>query len=565
MRSPPCLTRCCDIGATGACALQDDVKGHAGLDHQGILLSTKPGGVTRQPLAVDFEQIWPPGFPALHGQGSSAQTPGVHSVGGFMRLISMLLSAAAFAVISATAFAQDMDDVPPPPSTLESPDAKFIAYKQPIIAFTHAEIVDGTGGAPEYDQTLIIKDGRIAAIGPHVAIPQDATVIDARGKTLLPGFVMVHEHLFYTMGKGNYASMLYTFPRLYLAGGTTTARTGGSMTPYGDINLKLAIDKGDAIGPDLDVTGPYLNGPGLPILKMHVLSGPDDATKMVNYWADEGATSFKLYTNITRGEAKAAIDAAHARGLKVTGHLCSVTYREAANLGIDNLEHGFGVMTDFNKDKKPDICPSGSQQALANLDVNGEGVKSLIDLLIRKHVALTSTLTVFETFTPGRPEAPELAREMLIPELRKAYEESWVRAASNDRMKPYVTIFPKLMKLEKKFADAGGTLLAGTDPTGYGGVVPGFSGKREIELLVEAGFSFPQALKIATLNGAHYLGRDHDIGSLAVGKRADIVVVSGDPLKNPAAIEAMPLVFKKGVGYDSNAIFEAMKGQAGLY
>ena len=114
-------------------------------------------------------------------------------------------------------------------------------------------------------------------------------------------------------------------------------------------------------------------------------------------------------------------------------------------------------------------------------------------------------------------------------------------------------------------ADAGGTLLAGTDPTGYGGVVPGFSGKREIELLVEAGFSFPQALKIATLNGAHYLGRDHDIGSLAVGKRADIVVVSGDPLKNPAAIEAMPLVFKKGVGYDSNAIFEAMKGQAGLY
>ncbi len=518
MRSPPCLTRCCDIGATGACALQDDVKGHAGLDHQGILLSTKAGGVTRQPPRCRLRTNLATRFSALHGQGSSAQTPGVHSVGGFMRLISMLLSAAAFAVISATAFAQDMDDVPPPPSTLESPDAKFIAYKQPIIAFTHAEIVDGTGGAPEYDQTLIIKDGRIAAIGPHVAIPQD-----------------------------------------------TTARTGGSMTPYGDINLKLAIDKGDAIGPDLDVTGPYLNGPGLPILKMHVLSGPDDATKMVNYWADEGATSFKLYTNITRGEAKAAIDAAHARGLKVTGHLCSVTYREAANLGIDNLEHGFGVMTDFNKDKKQDICPSGSQQALADLDVNGEGVKSLIDLLIRKHVALTSTLTVFETFTPGRPEAPELAREMLIPELRTAYEESWVRAASNDRMKPYVTIFPKLMKLEKKFADAGGTLLAGTDPTGYGGVVPGFSGKREIELLVEAGFSFPQALKIATLNGAHYLGRDHDIGSLAVGKRADIVVVSGDPLKNPAAIEAMPLVFKKGVGYDSNAIFEAMKGQAGLY
>jgi enamidase len=480
-----------------------------------------------------------------------------------MRSISVLLSAAALAAMSASALAQDMDDAPPPPQ--QSSDANFVAYGQPLIAFTHAEIVDGTGGPAKYDQTLIIKDGLIAAMGPHVAVPDGAAVIDAHGKTLLPGFVMVHEHLFYTMGKGNYASMLYTFPRLYLAGGTTTARTGGSMTPYGDINLKLAIDKGEAIGPDLDVTGPYLNGPGLPVLKMHVLTGPDDATKMVNYWADEGAISFKLYTNITRAEAKAAIDAAHARGLKVTGHLCSVTYREAAELGIDNLEHGFGVMTDFNKNKQPDICPAGSQQALADLDINSEGVKSLIDLLIKKHVALTSTLTVFETFTPGRPEAPELAREMLIPELRKAYEEGWARAASNDRMKPYVTIFPKLMKLEKKFADAGGTLLAGTDPTGYGGVVPGFSGKREIELLVQAGFSFPQALKIATLNGAHYLGRDRDIGSLAVGKRADIAVVSGDPVKNPAAIDAMPLVFKKGVGYDSNAIFDAMKGQVGLY
>lgn len=482
-----------------------------------------------------------------------------------MRSISTLLAVAVLAAIPAIAFAQDMDDAAAPPPSPKSQDASFIAYSQPVIAFTHAEIVDGTGSAPKYDQTLIIKEGRIAAIGPRVTVPQGATVIDARGKTLLPGFVMVHEHLFYTMGKGNYASMLYTFPRLYLAGGTTTARTGGSMTPYGDINLRHAIDNGEAIGPDLDVTGPYLNGPGLPILKMHVLTGPDDATKTVNYWADEGATSFKLYTNITRAEAKAAIDAAHARGLKVTGHICSITYREAAELGIDNLEHGFGVMTDFNKDKKPDECPAGSQQALADLDVNSEGVKSLIALLVKKHVALTSTQTVFETFTPGRPEAPEEARSMLIPQLQKAYEDGWANAAKNERMKPYAVIFPKLMKLEKMFVEAGGTLLAGTDPTGYGGVVPGFSGKRQVELLVEEGFSFPQALKIATLNGARFLGRDKDVGSLAVGKRADIAVVTGDPMKTPAAIEAMPLVFKKGVGYDSSAIFEAMKGQAGLY
>jgi enamidase len=479
-----------------------------------------------------------------------------------MRLLPIL-----FAVcLPLAAFAQDADDVPPTAAP-QTEDAKFIAYSQPVIAFTHAEIVDGTGARAKYDQTLVIENGRIAAIGPsgRVSVPAGATIIDARGKTLLPGFVMVHEHLFYPSGRHNYESMLYSFPRLYLAGGTTTMRTGGSMSPYGDLNLKLAIDRGDAIGPDLDVTGPYLNGPGLPVLKMHVLTGPDDATKTVNYWADEGATSFKAYTNITREELKAAIDAVHARGLKITGHLCSVTYREAAELGIDNLEHGFGVMTDFNKDKKPDLCPAGSQQALADLDIDSAGVKSLIALLIKHHVALTSTLTVFETFTPGRPEAPAQALDMLIPELRKAYEDRWADTAKLDTYKPYVVIFPKLMKLEKMFADAGGTLLAGTDPTGYGGVIPGFSGKREVELLVEAGFAFPQALKIATLNGARFLGRDSDVGSLEKGKRADIAVVDGDPTRDAAALEAMPLVFKKGVGYRSDAIFDALKGTIGLY
>ena len=152
-----------------------------------------------------------------------------------MRPVSALLSAVAFAALSAAAIAQDMDDAPPP--TQPNPDTKFIAYNQPVIAFTHAEIIDGTGAAPKYDQTLIVKDGRIAAMGSHVAVPSGATVIDAHGKTLLPGFVMVHEHLFYTMGKGNYASMLYTFPRLYLAGGSVHPGPG---VPMAAISGKLA-------------------------------------------------------------------------------------------------------------------------------------------------------------------------------------------------------------------------------------------------------------------------------------------------------------------------------------
>jgi imidazolonepropionase-like amidohydrolase len=481
------------------------------------------------------------------------------------KLAFMALAATAFAL---PALAQDDDDAPPPTAQAQqNEDAKFISYNQPAFVFTHAEIIDGTGAAPKYDQSLVVENGRITAIGPSPsasAVP-GVTIIDATGKTLMPGFVMAHEHLFYIMGRGNYASMLYSFPRLYLAGGTTTARTGGSMSPYGDINLKLEIDRGDAIGPDLDVTGPYLNGPGLPVLKMHVLTGPDDATKTVNYWADEGATSFKAYTNITRAELKAAIEAAHARGFKITGHLCSVTYREAAELGIDNLEHGFGVMTDFIPDKQPDVCPPHSQARLADLDVNSDGVKSLIELLVKKHVTLTSTLTVFETFTAGRPEAPEDARTLLIPELRKYYEDHWKDAQTNDGGKAYAKILPMMMALEKRFAAAGGNLISGTDPTGFGGVVPGYSAKREVELLVEAGFPFPDALKIATLNGAKFLGRDRNVGSLETGKRADIDVVEGDPMRDPSAIDHMPLVFKNGIGYRADAIIESLKGQVGLY
>jgi enamidase len=480
-----------------------------------------------------------------------------------MRPIAVLLALASLIVLSPSAIAQDDDAAVTPPSP--SANAKFIAYNQPVIAFTHAEIIDGTGAAPKYDQTLVIKDGRIAAVGRNITVPDGATVIDAKGKALLPGFVMVHEHLFYPAGPRVYASLPVSFPALYLAGGTTTARTGGSLAPYTDLNVKSEIEKGQSIGPDFDITGPYLNGEANAFLQMHPLNGPEDATKTVNYWAGEGATSFKAYINITRAELKAAVDAAHAHGLKITGHLCSVTYREAAELGIDNLEHGFAVMTDFDKDKKPDECPAGSQQALADVDIESPGVKALIEFLVKKHVALTSTLTVFESFTPGRPEAPSRALDMLIPELRKDYESTWTNIATNERTKPYAVIFPKLMKWEKMFVDAGGLLISGTDPTGYGGVIPGFSGKREVELLVEAGFTFPQALKIATLNGARYLARDKDVGSLETGKRADIAVVEGDPVRNASAVEAMPLVFKKGVGYDSNAIFDAMKGQVGLY
>jgi enamidase len=297
---------------------------------------------------------------------------------------------------------------------------------------------------------------------------------------------------------------------------------------------------------------------------MHELRDAADATRMVDFWADAGATSFKAYMHITRDELAAAIKAAHARGLKITGHLCSVTYREAADLGIDNLEHGFFVSTDFFPTKQPDLCPGQTpgEQTVADLDLNSPALKSLIADLVQHHVALTSTLTVFETFVPGRPMPPGI--EVLDTILRAQFEQTYARTQRTARS-VYTTLFPKARAMELAFVRAGGLLLAGTDPTGGGGVIPGYSNQRELELLVEGGFTPLEAIKIGTLNGATFLGRADRVGTIAVGKQADLVVIGGDPSANIADVRKVELVFKQGVGYDPAKLIASVKGKVGLY
>lgn len=449
-------------------------------------------------------------------------------------------------------------------------DAAFVAYRQPVLLFDNVQIVDGTGAAPRPNMAVLVRDGRIASIerAGRIRAPEGAAVIDGRGKTLLPGFVMVHEHMFYPAPRpGEYSEYPYSFSRLYLAGGTTTMRTGGSLAPYGDINTARAIARGDQIGPDIDATGPYLEGATLLAAKMASLGNAEEAERTVDFWASAGATSFKAYNYLTRDQLRAGIQAAHRRGLKLTGHLCSVTYREAAEMGIDNLEHSFAAATDFVPNKAPDQCPDGGAilSSLIALDPDGPEIGALMRLLIERRVALTSTLTVFETFAAGRPQAPEAARALLSPQLRAAYEQTWQAIQGISVGRDYAAFLPKLMRMEKRFVEMGGTLLAGTDPTGYGGVVPGWSGRRQLQLLVEAGFDFPAALRIATLNGAVYLGRQREVGSIEVGKRADLVLVEGDPIADPAALNRMPFVFKNAVGYRTEAIFTALRGAIGLY
>lgn len=443
----------------------------------------------------------------------------------------------------------------------------YVRFDTSLLALTNVRIIDGTGAPARESQTLIIRDGRLAAIGParDLAIPAGAQQLDLAGKTVIPGLVMVHEHLYYPVGAGTYANLTESFSRLYLAGGVTSMRTGGNMNGMAELLVAKAIARGEKPGPFIDATAPYLEGPGMGFNQVVPLRDTTDAKALVAYWADLGATSFKAYMNISREALRVAAREAHARGLKITGHLCSVTYREAADAGIDDLEHGFFSMNDFVPNKAPDRCVArggAATSTMAALDPASPDVQALFRHLIDKRVAVTSTLTIFETFTPGRPLPRGL--EVLLPQLREEYERRHA-ATQRNTQSPYLKAFPSGMAFERAFVKAGGTLIVGTDPTGGGGLVPGFSNQRALELLVEAGFTPLEAIRIGTLNGAQYLGRGALTGSLEVGKLADLVVIDGNPAASIADVRNVQWVFRQGVGFDPAALIESVRGKAGLW
>ena len=447
----------------------------------------------------------------------------------------------------------------------------FVKEDAPVVALTHVRVIDGTGAAPRTDQTLVIVDGKIAAMGDAATtkIPAGAKVLDLTGRTVIPGLVGMHDHMYYPSPGGAlplYPEHAFSFPRLYLAGGVTSIRTTGSLETYTDLELKHAIDEGKMAGPKMHVTGPYLEGEGSFALQMHQLKDAEDARRTVEFWIAQGATSFKAYMNITPEELAAAVKAAHAHGIKVTGHLCSIGFREATALGIDDLEHGLVVDTEFVEGKKTGVCPGGEagEKSLLGVDIASKPMQDMIRDLVAHHVAITSTLPVFETFVPNRAPLDARILDAMLPEARIAYLKTRSAISDAASKSDWPALFKKELEFEHEFAKKGGLLLAGLDPTGYGGVIAGFGDQREVELLVEAGFTPVEAIHIATSNGAEFLGELDKIGTLAAGKLADIVVIQGDPSANIKDIEKVEIVFKDGVGYDSAKLIESVRGQVGL-
>ena len=449
------------------------------------------------------------------------------------------------------------------PSCKKRTTAEFIPIKDPVIALTHLRVIDGTGKGVREDQTIIIESGRISAIGPtaEINVPSSATSLDLSGHTAMPGLVGMHDHLFYaTDGGDRNVNAPESFAPLYLAAGVTTIRTAGALDLASDQSIKRSVESGELAGPKIHLSSLYINR------NVGDLVNPQKVAKVINEWADQGITSLKIYDNINASEIKSIVDAAHKRGLKVTGHVCAAGFVEAAQAGIDNLEHGLAVDTEFFSRKKAGECPKRSEwlPELARIDVKSEPVQRMIRELVSRRVAITSTLAIFEAFVKEKfeldPRMQDVLSEDALDDCRKDLSAG---KAHPERSRIWEVVLKKEMEFEREFVKAGGLLMTGVDPTGWGGVIAGFGDQRGVELLVRAGFTPEEAIRIATLNGATFLGEDSRIGTLAIGKQADIVIVRGNPATNIRDIRNVKLVIKDGLGYDPAKLIASVRGFVG--
>ena len=471
-----------------------------------------------------------------------------------MTAIRMHLALAALLATAVSAGAQ---------RTLTPGVQRFVSVDAPVVALVHARLVDGTGAPSRADQTIIIRGNRIAVVGPSntTPAPAGARVIDLTDHTVMPGQVGLHEHTYFG-GVQRLTQMSTSGPLAYLAYGVTTAMTAGSQLPYHELNMKNAVDAGVLPGPNFLIAGPYLDG-GPPRNGMAKrVTSPTEVRTVIDYWAGEGATWFKFLGSETRDVLGAAIKTAHARGLKVTGHLCSVTFTEAAALGIDLLQHGFITNSEYVAGKEPDRCPPGNMRAQADVDPASPAVQASIKRIVAAKTAVVSTLGVYETFMPTRAKLDPRALELLAPDTRAEVEATHADLERGGFVVPD-RLLKSMMQWERDFVAAGGLLGAGSDPWGTG-FLPGVGNLRNYELLVEAGFRPEQAVQIMTLNGARILGLDAKTGSVAVGKAADLMIVRGDPIATPSAIYDVVTVFRDGIGFDSALLRAGAKGRVGL-
>lgn len=419
----------------------------------------------------------------------------------------------------------------------------------PVTVIEGGTLIDGTSGPILENAVVVVRGNKIEAVGKKVAVrfPKNAQVISAKGKFILPGLIDGHVH--YAEWHGE----------LDLVHGVTTVKDTGNPVEWLEA-LSHAINEGRVIGPRLFYTGNSLTSP--PAIKDHHigLESPEMGRRAVRILKEHGAIAIKVHQQITPELLRALADEAHTLGMPVTGHLRRIGAREAALAGLDGLEHSTGIPRstgphpEWLKTDDPENDLAGYYDDLYEAaEMQEEKFQPLIRLLVERNVAIQPTMiTWFRVASDHRPDYARQDAEYskietlgyVPPGVKQLWQTSSIyEPKSPSDLERFRLGYAKMSRFLKRFHDAGGVLLAGSAASV---MVPGLSLHREMELMVELGLSPREVIDIATRRNAEFLRKDKELGTIAVGKLADIIIVEQNPLKDINHIERIALVMKDG-------------------
>jgi imidazolonepropionase-like amidohydrolase len=374
----------------------------------------------------------------------------------------------------------------------------------------------------------------------------------------------MHGHLFSSVG-GQFASQLVPFARLYLAGGVTSVFTAGEAEPEAALAFRAAQRSGDEVGTRVYSAGPYFNHAGGLVGFMLDVDSAVEARAKLREWKDR-IDGVKVYTDITPEELAAVVEEADAAGLRVTGHLGSLTAGQAIDLGIDRLEHGIYAMSEFGRPNPANPYDLEYLYGLAEIDFETGAGAELVDKIVARGTVLDPTIVILESVFAGPLELAPDWRRYLAPAAQT--REQIVRAQGGlrpalgpeDWRSLVEGVLDKQRELVRRVHRKGGKVVGGTDPV-LADVLPGYGLHREAEHFVLAGLDELEAIRACSLSAAEALGLEEELGSIAPGKLADLVVVEGDPATDITALGRTKMVYQAGARFSPEELRESVVGK----
>ena len=417
------------------------------------------------------------------------------------------------------------------------------------LVFHNVNLFDSEAAQLRPGMSVIVSRDRITAVGPDASVktPAGAEVIDVRGKTLLPGLWDMHVHVGPNDGPLN------------IAAGVTSVRDMAN-----DIDalakLRAAWDAGRAVGPRVIAAG-FIDGPGPYQGPTKVLAANvDEGLAAVRRYHELGYPQIKLYSSLKPELVKPLAAEARRLGMRVSGHIPAfMTAEQAVKDGYDEIQHANMLFLNFWADSVPDTRTPARFTAVAEkaaeLDLDSPAVRAFLGLLKEHATVIDPTVAIFESMFTDRPGQTSKGYAAIADRLPATIRRGFLGGGlpvPEGKDRRYRDSFQALLRMVKLLDDDGVRIVAGTDG------LAGFTLHRELELYVEAGLAPARVLQIATLGGARVMKRDAELGSVAVGKQADLLLVEGDPVAHISDIRRATLVVKGGTVYSPAAVYQAL-------